>query len=68
MQLNNKSYDVLKFIVQIVLPALMTLISTIGVAIGWTHTELSIVVIGAITTFLGSLLGISNNRYKKEHE
>ena len=66
--LNNKTYDVLKWVVSIVLPALVTLIGVIGASIGWEHTELVMTVITAITAFLGTTLGVSSSNYKKEVE
>ncbi|MDH6364637.1 hypothetical protein M2139_001624 [Enterococcus sp. PF1-24] len=66
MKLNNKTYDRLKFVVTIFLPALITLITTLGSAFAWELTQLIVVTLGAITTFLGTLLGISTNNYNKE--
>lgn len=66
MKLNNKVYDVLKWVALLALPALATLIATIfkiwnipyGVEISAT--------IMAIDTFLGAILGISTYNYNKE--
>lgn len=61
----NKVYDVLKWIAQILLPALITLFGTIGSAVGLEHTDVIITIAIAVDTFLGTLLGISSSAYKK---
>lgn len=63
MKLNSQVYDVLKWIVQVVIPALIVAIGTIGGAVAWEHTELTMTVLGAITTFLGASLGLSSAKY-----
>ena len=59
----NKVYDVLKWIAQILLPALITLFGTIGSAVGLEHTDVIITIAIAVDTFLGTLLGISSSAY-----
>ena len=66
MKLNSQTYDLLKWIVQIVMPALIVAIGTIGVAVAWEHTELTLTILGAITTFLGASLGLSSAKYYKD--
>ena len=68
MQLNDKSYNVLKWVVQGLMPALITLVGTIGMAVGWPHTDLTITVLGAVMAFLGTSLGISSGNYFKDHK
>lgn len=62
--MSNKVYDVLKYIAQIVLPALATLY--FGLASIWDlpYGEEVVGTITAIDTFLGVLLGISSASYK----
>lgn len=64
---SNKTYDILKQVVQVVMPALVTFIGVVGAAFNWPHTEITIVVVGAATTLAGTVLGISNSNYKKEN-
>ena len=64
---SDKQYELVKWIVQIVLPALITLIATIGKAVGWDGTGLTVIIIGAITTFLGSILKVSNANHQATH-
>lgn len=64
MILPDKVYDILKWILIVFTPALITLISTLGVIYGF-NTEIITLTIGAIATFIASLIGISNINYKK---
>lgn len=65
MKFSNRTYDTLKWVILTVAPALMTLVSALGVLYGWQNTELTVAVIGAVTTFLGAITGISSNNYNK---
>lgn len=63
---NNKTYDVLKWIVSPGLPALAAFILAIGQIWGWTNLTVPIgATIVALATFLGALLGISSITYSK---
>lgn len=67
MKLNNKAYDVLKYIAQIVLPALATLYFALSkIWSGIPCGEEIVGTISAIDVFLGALLGISSMNYNKE--
>lgn len=68
MKLSNKTYDVLKYITTIALPALGTLYFTFAGIWGWPYGEQIVGSITAITTCLGVLLGISNAKYKKNNQ
>ena len=65
-KMTNEQYDLAKWIVQVVMPAFITMVGTIGVAVGWDATDLVVTILGAITLFLGTSLGISNINYRKE--
>ena len=65
MKLNNKVYDVLKWVALILLPALGTLYFALAGIWGFPYAEQIVGTITAIDTFLGVLLGISANTYKK---
>ena len=65
--LNNKVYDVLKYIVTIGLPALTTLWLTLASIWNFPLAEPIGATLGAITVFLGALLGISSAKYKIEN-
>lgn len=67
--MSNKVYDILKFIAQIVLPALGTLYFAIAGIWGLPYGEEVVGTITAIDTFLGAILGVSSmNYYKKDEE
>lgn len=65
MILNNKNYDVLKWIALVFLPALTTLVGGIGGKLGYEHIDLVVYCMVAFDTFLGSVLGISTVNYNK---
>lgn len=66
MILNNKVYDILKFIAQIVLPAVATFYISIAGIWGLPYGEEVSGTIMAIDTLLGALLMISTNSYNKQ--
>lgn len=66
MKFNSQTYDIIKWVVQVVMPALIVAIGTIGSAVAWEHTELTMTILGAITTFLGASLGISSAQFYKD--
>ena len=68
MKMSNQVYDVLKFIAQIVLPALATLWAALGKIWGWPLVTEITATICAVDTFLGALLGISSMTYQKEQQ
>ena len=63
MKLDNNTYNYLKWIVVVLLPALGTLIGTVGTAFNWEHTQITLVIVTAVTTFLGTLIGVSTIGY-----
>lgn len=62
MKLTNNVYDILKFIAIVGLPAFTTLVGTIGTQLGYDITTV-IVILTALDTFLGTLLGLSSVSY-----
>lgn len=64
--MSNKVYDVLKYVAQIVLPALGTLYFALSSIWGLPYGEQIVGTITAIDAFLGALLGISSANYKKK--
>lgn len=65
MKLNNKAYDLLKWVAILFLPALGTLYFTLAGIWGLPYGEQVVGTITAIDTFLGVILGISTVQYKK---
>lgn len=66
MILKNSTYDVLKWIAQIFIPALGTLYFALARIWGFPYGEQILGTITAIDTFLGLLLGISTMQYNKK--
>ena len=62
----NNLYDVLKWIAQILLPAVGTLYFALAQIWGLPYAEQVVGTITAIDAFLGALLGISTHFYNKE--
>ncbi|HLQ40537.1 MAG TPA: phage holin [Tetragenococcus sp.] len=65
MKLSNKQYDVLKWLLLIVSPALITLISGFGILMNYDATNIT-TAIGLITVFVGAITGVSSVKYNKE--
>ena len=66
--MNNKVYDILKWIAQIFLPALGTLYFALAGIWNFPYAEAIVGTITAVDTFLGVLLGISSVNYNKKKE
>lgn len=63
--MNNKVYDILKWIAQMLLPALGTLYFALAGIWGLPFGEEIVGTITAVDTFLGIVLGISTINYNK---
>ena len=69
MIIPDKIYNVLKWILLIFVPAVITLLTTLTMVWGWNiPLEAIVTTISAIATFLGALVGISSHNYNKENE
>lgn len=66
MTFNNKTYDILKWIAQILLPAIGTLYFAIASVWGLPCSEQVVGTITAVDVFLGALLGISTANYNNK--
>lgn len=65
--MSNKTYDILKWVAQYLLPALATLYFAVAKIWGLPYGEEVVGTITAIDTFLGVLLGISTANYNKQN-
>lgn len=63
MVLNNNAYDTLKWLVQIVFPAIGTCYAALAVLWGFSYAEQVVGSISAICVLLGACLHISNSNY-----
>ena len=66
MKLNDKIYDILKWLVIIVMPACATLYAALASVWGWPFAEQVTTTITAVDTFLGAVLCISTVNYHKD--
>jgi hypothetical protein len=68
MKLSNKAYDILKWIAQILLPAIGTLYFALSKIWGLPFATEIVGTISAVDVFLGAMLGISTAQYNKSEE
>ena len=68
MKMSNKLYDILKYIAQIVLPALGTLYFALAKIWNFPYGAEIVGTISAVDAFLGALLKISTDQYNKDQE
>ena len=66
MKMNNKVYDILKWVAMLLLPALATLINVVFAIWNIPYGDQISKTIMALDAFLGAILGISHIQYKKE--
>ncbi len=67
MLLPNKVYDILKWIVITFMPAAMALVAGLGIYLDF-DTNAIVGIMGLVTTFFGTLIGVSSVRYKMEED
>ncbi len=65
--MSNKMYDILKWIAQILLPALGTLYFALAGIWGFPYGEQIVGTITEVDTFLGVILGISTIDYNRKN-
>lgn len=68
MKMNNKLYDILKWVALILLPALGTFYFALAGIWNFPYAEQVVGTITAVDTLLGALLGISSAQYNKNQE
>ena len=68
MKLNDKLYDVLKWIALIFLPAVAVLYGALAPVWNLPYGEQIVYTITAIDTFLGALIGVSTISYNKDEQ
>lgn len=62
---SNRVYDILKWIAQLLLPAIGTLYFVLAGIWGFPYGEEIVGTITAVDTFLGVILGVSTAKYNK---
>lgn len=63
MRLTEKTYDILKWIAQVFLPAFTTFLGVVLKCFNVPHTDVILTILVAFDTFLGAILGISSKNY-----
>ncbi|AXY24897.1 holin [Suicoccus acidiformans] len=65
MKISNSTYDILKWVALIVLPALAVMISALGEVWGIANAEAISTTINIVSVFVGTSLGFSTYEYNK---
>lgn len=70
LKLENRIYDILKWIALICIPALVTFLSVVLGVLDVDPKTVNVIVtiISAVGTLIGTLIGVSTSAYKKEKE
>ena len=63
---NNKVYDIIKWVLLIVIPALNVLITGLCALYGWTWGPIVVGTIDLVAAFFGTILGIGSVKYQKQ--
>ncbi|MBR2853927.1 MAG: phage holin [Clostridia bacterium] len=68
MKLSNRVYDILKWVVIIVIPAAATAYVSLAAVWGWPFADEISKTAAAVCMFLGAILGISSVNYNKDNK
>ena len=68
MKISDKTYKLLKYIAMYFMPALATLIITLGMIWNIPYTEPVAATITALDVFLSALLGLSSSKFFETHD
>lgn len=68
MKLSSATYDVLKWLVLIVIPALTTFYAVLDNLFAWGYAEIVTTISAATCTCIGAIIGISTAQYNKENK
>lgn len=63
--LSSTQYNILKWVVIIVLPAITTVYGTFSTIWGWPNGDQIVASLSAVTLFLGIIIGVSTSSYNK---
>ena len=64
--MTNKTYDAIKYVALIIVPALATFVSAVGIVWGIPYTSEATTTITAFGVFLGATIGVSSKNYEPE--
>lgn len=68
IKLNNKAYNILKWVVMIAIPACATLYFALSTIWGFPYGDEVVATMTATATFIGALIGISTKYYNQSGE
>lgn len=68
MKLKNETYNILKWLVLIALPALAVAYGALGDTWGFPYVEEIVRTINVIAVFIGALIGVSTINYNNENK
>lgn len=68
MILKDNHYQIIKWVVLTVLPAVSVLVGVLGKAYAFDYTDLTVLTINAVAVFLGAVTGVSQLNYNKNKE
>lgn len=66
MKMGNETYDKVKWVVMIFMPAFTTLVAGLGEVYNWEFTTIATATLTLVTTFMGAITIKSSSDYKKE--
>ena len=66
MKLNGKVYEILKWLVMVVVPALTTFYVVLDKTFGWGYAETVTTISAAACACVGAIIGISTAQYRKD--
>lgn len=66
MKLNDKVYEMLKWLVMVVVPALTTFYVVLDKTFGWGYAETVTTISAAACACVGAIIGISTAQYRKD--
>lgn len=66
MKLSDKAYEILKWIVVIVMPAVTTFYGALAPVWGFENADKVLTTMAAVTTLMGALVGVSTMSYRAD--
>ena len=65
--MSNKVFDILRYLSEVLFPALVVLLGVIFANVPVEHSEAIIAIVGAVGVFLGALINVKRSQYNKEN-
>lgn len=66
--MTDKTYNRLKYLVQIIFPALTTFVGVLGLTLDWARIDVIITIMTATITMFGASLGLASYNYNKQSD